>query len=116
MRRGRRKDLYRTERDSLEGPHQEAEIQRKALRRGKNSAFSKDTYLEKERVQSKVNSLGEEQLGKLGEEEDEKGEPAIEPRRECTDLGFDLGEREEQVICHASALAMTDEARREAEI
>ena len=32
-------------------------------------------------------------------------------RREYTDLG----EREEQVVCHASALAMTDEARREAE-
>ena len=52
MRRGRRKDLYRTERDSLEGPHEEAEIQRKALRRGKN--FSEDTCLEKERVRSKV--------------------------------------------------------------
>ena len=39
-------------------------------------------------------------------------------RRECTDLGLALGEREEQVICHASvlALAMTDEARREAEM
>ena len=36
VRRGRRKDLYRTERDSLEEPHEEAEIQRKALRRGKN--------------------------------------------------------------------------------
>ena len=35
VRRGRRKDLYRTERDSLQGPHEEAEIQRKALRRGK---------------------------------------------------------------------------------
>ena len=59
--------------------------------------------------------LGEEQLGKLG---DEEGEPAIERRRECTDLGLDLGEREEQVVCHASALAlsMTDEARREAEM
>ena len=54
MRRSRRKDLYRTERDSLEGPHDEAEIQRKALRRGKNLAFSEDTCLEKERVQSKV--------------------------------------------------------------
>ena len=32
VRRGRRKALYRTERDSLEGPHEEAEIQRKALR------------------------------------------------------------------------------------
>ena len=48
VRRGRRKDLYRTERDSLEGPHEEAEIQRKALRRGKNFAFSEDTCLEKE--------------------------------------------------------------------
>ena len=47
MRRDRRKDLYRRERDSLEGPHEEAEILRKALRRGKNLAFSKDTCLEK---------------------------------------------------------------------
>ena len=54
MRRSRRKDLYRRERDSLEGPHDEAEIQRKDLRRGKNLAFSEDTCLEKERVRSKV--------------------------------------------------------------
>ena len=52
----------------------------------------------------------------LGEEEDEEGEPAIERRRECTDLGLDLDEREEQVVCHASALAMTGEVRREAEM
>ena len=51
-------------------------------------------------------------------EEDEKDEPAIERRRECTDLGLDLGEKKEQVVCHASALAlaMTDEAHREAEM
>ena len=54
MRRGRRKDLYRRKRDSLEGPHEEAEIQRTALRRGKNLAFSEDACLEKERVRSKV--------------------------------------------------------------
>ena len=54
MRRGQRKALYRRERDFLEGPHEEAEIQHKALRRGKNLAFSEDTCLEKERVQSKV--------------------------------------------------------------
>ena len=54
MRRDRRKDLYRTQRDSLEGPHEEAEIQRKALRRGKNLAFSENACLEKERVRSKV--------------------------------------------------------------
>ena len=54
MRGGRRKDLYKRERAFLEGPHEEAERQRKALRRGKNLAFSEDTCLEKERVQSKV--------------------------------------------------------------
>ena len=54
MRRDRRKDLYRREKDSLEGPHEEAEIQRKALKRGKNLAFSEDTCLEKERVRWKV--------------------------------------------------------------
>ena len=32
VRRGQRKALYRRERDSLEGHHEEAEIQRKALR------------------------------------------------------------------------------------
>ena len=38
-------------------------------------------------------------------------------RREYTDLGLDLSDKEEQVVCHVSALvlAMTDEARREAE-
>ena len=50
--RHRRKALYRRERDSLED--EEAEIQCKALRRGKNLAFSEDTCLEKERVRSKV--------------------------------------------------------------
>ena len=54
MRRGQAKALYRKERDSLEGPREEAEIPRKALRQGKNLAFSKDTCLEKERVQLKV--------------------------------------------------------------
>ena len=63
----------------------------------------------------RADSLEQEQLRKLGEED---GEPAIERRRKCTDLGLDLGEREEQVVCHASALAlaMTDEARQEAEM
>ena len=54
MRRDQRKALYRTERDSLEGPHEEAEIQRKALRRGKNLAFREDTCFEKERVWSNL--------------------------------------------------------------
>ena len=54
VRRSRRKALYRTERDSLEVPHEEAEIQRKTLRQGKNLAFSEDTCLENERVRSKM--------------------------------------------------------------
>ena len=35
-------------------PHEEAEIQSKALRRGKNMAISEDTCLEKETVRSEV--------------------------------------------------------------
>ena len=54
MRRGQRKDLYKTERDSIEGSYEESEIQHKALTRGKNLAFSVDTSLEKEKVRSKV--------------------------------------------------------------
>ena len=53
-RRGLKKALYRREKDSLGGPHDEAEIERKALRRGKNLAFSEGKCLEKERVRSKV--------------------------------------------------------------
>ena len=51
---GRRKALYRKERDSLEESDEEAEVKRKALRRGRNFAFSEDTCLEKERARSKV--------------------------------------------------------------
>ena len=76
------------------------------------------------KVRSQVSSInrnrfpGRRTVGKLGEEKDEEEEPAIERRREHTDLGLHLGEREEHVVCHASvlALAMTDEARREAEM
>ena len=51
-----------------------------------------------------------ELLGKLGKEEDVEGEPATERRRVYTDLGLDLGERKQQVVCNASTLAlvMTD--------
>ena len=56
VRMDRRKALYKRERESLDGHHVEAEIQRMALRRGKNLAFSEDTILEKERVRSKVTS------------------------------------------------------------
>ena len=57
-------------------------------------------------------------VGKLEEEKDEEKEPATERRREYTDLRVDLGDRVEEVACHASALALalTNEARREAEM
>ena len=54
MRRGRRKALHRREKESLEGPHEEAEIQHKALTRGKNLAFSENICSEKESVWTKV--------------------------------------------------------------
>ena len=68
-------------------------------------------------AKTEADSLGEEQLGKLGEKTDVEGEPETE-HTEYTDLGLDLGKRKEQVACYASALAlaMADEARREAEM
>ena len=54
VRRDQSKALDRRKRDSLEEPHEDAEIQRKALRRGKNLAFSEDTCLQKERVRLKM--------------------------------------------------------------
>ena len=48
-RRGRRKALYRRERNSLEGPHEETEILSKALRRRNNLTLSKDTCLQMKR-------------------------------------------------------------------
>ena len=35
VRRGRRKTLYKREKDSIKGPHEKVEIQSKVLRRGK---------------------------------------------------------------------------------
>ena len=88
------------------------------LREVASGSATQSLWLRNGKVESQVSGvdrsrfLGEEQLGKLGEED----EPAIERRRECTDFGLDLGEREEQVVCRAFAMAITDEARREVEI
>ena len=81
-------------------------------------------WLRNRTVESQVSGIdqsrfpGRRTVGEVGEMEDEVGEPAIGQKREYTDLGLDLGKREEQVVCHASALAlaMTDEARREAKM
>ena len=47
VRRDRRKALYRRVRDSLEGPHEEAEIQRKALRHGEKLGLQRRYKLRK---------------------------------------------------------------------
>ena len=87
------------------------------LREVASGSATQSLWLRNGKVGSQVSGIDRSRfLWKLGEEEDEEGGPAIERRRECTDLGLDLGEREEQVVCHASALAMTNEARREAEM
>ena len=83
------------------------------LREVASGSATQGLQLRNGKVESQVSGIdrsrfpGEEQLEKLG---DEEGEPAIERRRECTDFGLDIGERTEQVACHASAT--TDEARR----
>ena len=66
-------------------------------------------------AKTKANSFEKAQLERLGEEEEE---PAKERKREYTDSGLDLGEREKQVACDVSALALalTDIARREAKM
>ena len=51
---GMEETLNRKSRDSLEGPHEKAEIHPKALRQWKNLAFSDNTYTKKERVRSKM--------------------------------------------------------------
>ena len=53
VRTGRSQALCRKARNSLEGPHDEAEVERKALKRRKNVILSKDTCAEKERMGSK---------------------------------------------------------------
>ena len=40
-------------------------------------------------------------MGKLGEKE-----AATERRRECTDIGLNLGKKDENVACYVSALAL----------
>ena len=50
-------------------------------------------------------SVGEVAPGKLGQSEEDLGDPAIERRIEKITLGRVFGEKPEQVCFHASALA-----------
>ena len=54
VRRGQKKSFMQKRKGLLREPHEEVDIQRKALRRRKNLAFSEDTCFEKKRMRSKV--------------------------------------------------------------
>ena len=54
MRNGRKKNLYRREKDFLERPNEEVDIQRKALRQGKNLVLGEDARVKQEEIRSKI--------------------------------------------------------------
>ena len=87
------------------------------LRKVASGSATQGLWLRNGKMGSQVSGIDRSRFpGRRTDGEDEEEEPAIQRRRECTNLELDLGEREEQVVCHASllVLAMTDEARREA--
>ena len=94
------------------------------LRKVASGFVTQGLWLKNRKVESQVSGIDRSRLpgrGKVGEVrrgENDKEKPATERRRKYTDLGLHWNEREEQVACHASALvlAMTDEARRKAEM
>ena len=55
-------------------------------------------------------------VGEIRRGEDEEKVLVTEQRRKFTDLGLDLGKRQEQVADCASALAMTDKADKKVEM
>ena len=59
----------------LEEPHEEAEIQRNGLRRGKNLTFSEDTYLEKGKsaVEGDLKKIWSEIETEAGVEQEKNG-------------------------------------------
>ena len=91
------------------------------LRKVASGSATQGLWLRNGKVESQLSGIDQSRhpgRRTVGEIRRGKEEPAIEWKRECTDLGLELGEKEEQVVCHASALAlaMTNEARREAEM
>ena len=94
------------------------------LRKVASGSATQDLWLRNGKLGSQVSSIDQSRfprrrtVGEIWRGGRRGREPATEQRRVYTDLGLDLGEREEQVVCHASALAlaMTDKARRKAEV
>ena len=77
------------------------------LREVASGSATKGLWLRNRKVGSQVSGIDRSRLhGRrtVGEEDEE--ESTTERRRGYTVLGFNLGEREEQVVCHASALAL----------
>ena len=77
------------------------------LREVASGSATKGLWLRNGKVGSQVSGIDRSRLhGRrtVGEEDEE--ESTTERRREYTVLGFNLGEREEQVVCHASVLAL----------
>ena len=77
------------------------------LREVSSGSATHGRWLRNGKVRSQVSGIdrgrfpGRRTVKKGGEKEDEEDEPAMERRRECTDLGLGLGEREDQVVCYA---------------
>ena len=68
------------------------------LREVASGSATQGLWLRNGKVRSQLSGIDRSRfpgrtVRKLGEEEDEKDERVIEQRRECTDLGLDLGER-----------------------
>ena len=85
-----------------------------------SGSTTQDLWLGDRKVGSQI-IIGEDRSrlsrrGTVWKVREEEWEPATERWSEYLDLGLELGERKKHVSCHASALAMTDEACREAEI
>ena len=70
------------------------------LREVASGCAAQGVWLRNGKVRSQVSGIdrsripGRRTVGKVREKEGEEAEPAIERRRECTDLGLDPGERE----------------------
>ena len=95
------------------------------LRKVISGSATQDLWLRNGKVRSQANSMDQSRFperrtvrkvrrrGRRGRRASDRAE-----KSKYTVFEFDLGEKEEQVVCRASALAlaMTDEARREAKM
>ena len=94
------------------------------LRKVASGSATLGLWLRDRKVESQVSGIdrsrffGRRTVIKIRREGRRGMRASVRAKKKVHSLGFDLDKREEQVVCHASALAlaMTDEARREAEM